>query len=83
MNVWRVEQTLKLFESFNIEEKLLYSKECASEYGSSHLMMIFAGNWRFQLNTEQTVIILSSVLHNMVSNSTVFCVFLVRRFTVL
>ena len=32
------------------------------------------------LNTEQTAVILSSVLHNMVSNSTVFCAFLVRRF---
>ena len=51
--------------------------------GSSHLMMIYAWNWRFGLNTEQTAIILSSVPHNMVSSSTVFCAFLVRRFTVL
>ena len=45
-------------------------------------MMIYARNLRFLLNTEQTAIILSSLLHNMVSNFTVFCAFLVRRFTV-
>ena len=45
--------------------------------------MIYARNWRFRLGSEQTAIILSSVLHNMVSNSTVVCAFLVRRFTVL
>ena len=37
----------------------------------------------FWLNTEQTAIILSCVLHYMISNSTLFCDFLVRRFTVL
>ena len=74
---------LNCFESFNIEEKMLYRKHWASETGSSHFMMIYARNWRFQLSTEQTANILSSVLHNLVSNSTVFCAFLVRRFTVL
>ena len=44
--------------------------------------MIYAWNWRFRLNTEQTAIILSSVLHSMVSNSTVVSAFLVWRFTV-
>ena len=73
----------KIVLNHSISQKMLYPKQCASEIGSSHLMMIYARNWRFRLNTEQTAIILSSVLHNMVSNSTVFCAFLVRRFTVL
>ena len=83
MNVWRVEHTLNCFESFNIKENLLYHKQCASENVSSNLMMIYARNWRFRFNSEQTAFILSSVLHIMVSNSTVVCAFLVMRFTVL
>ena len=38
--------------------------------------MIYERSWRFRLNTEQTAIILSSVLHNMVSNFTVSVLFL-------
>ena len=50
-------------------------QQCVSENGYSHLIMIHAWNWRFRLNAGQPTIILSSVLHNRVSNSTLFHAF--------